>query len=160
MTVRIEDLEVRLNQKTYLRNEVVISTDEETAVYVGEAIGLHFDGMDIRGKARLSRYDRTKGTKNKRKLVQWLPPKFQTEEVPFVNDTRLWKIDSGEYNHEYFLSYGELQTGYDCTAHYRAALKGAAANIGLKLSHELFEMVFEPIDSEILDMYKQARRID
>jgi hypothetical protein len=158
MTFQIEDLEARLNQKTHLKNEVVIPTDEEIAVYVGEAIGLYFDGMDIRGSARLSKYDRTEGIKNQRKLVQWFPPKFQTEEVPVVSDRRIWTLNSDNY--DYFVSSGELKTGYDCDAHYRADLKGKAANQGLRLSHKLFEMVFGPIDSEILDMYRQARRID
>lgn len=158
MEAQIEDLEKKfqLNHIKDIHNEVVVPTDEEIAVYVGETIGLHFDGMDIRGIARLSRYERTEGTRNKRKLIRWFPPKFQTQKVPFVDDKIVWRIDSE--NHDFFLSDGELKTEYHCSAHYRADLRGVAVNQGLGLSHKLFEMVFGPIDSKIMEMYRQRTR--
>ena len=160
MEAQIEDLDARLNQIKDLRNEVVVPTDEEIAVYVGEAIGLHFEGMDddIRGTARLSKYERTEGIRNKTKLIQLFPPKFQTQEVPFVKDRRIWMIHSSTICNYSFLSHGELRTGYDCSSDYRTALKGEATNHGLILSHKLFEMVFGPIDSEIMEIYGQKTR--
>jgi len=158
MEVQIKDLEAKLNYVDlveYLCNEVVVPTDKKTIVYVGEAIDLYFEDMAIKGRARLSKYERTKGTKNKIKPTQWFPPKFQTQEVPFVKDKRIWRINSSEYhNSYYFLSDGKLQT------EYRDALKEMAENQRLGLSHKLFEMVFGPIDSEIMEIYKQVKRLE
>ena len=160
MEAQIEDLDARLSKIKDLRNEVVIPTDKEIAVYVGEAIDLSFDGMDddIRGTARLSKYERIKGTRNKTKLIQLFPPKFQTREVPFVKDRKIWMIDSWNSCNYSFLSHGKLRTGYDCSSDYRTALKVEATNHGLILSHKLFEIVFGPIDSKIMEMYKQKTR--
>lgn len=160
MAIQITDLEKRLNQRFYLRNEVTIPAAEEMVIYRGEAIDLHFDGLNIRGTAALSRYRKTEGTRNERKLVRRFPPKFQITPVPVVDQTLIWRIVSDDIASKYFFSHGKLATDYDCDAHYRTALKGAAANQNIGLTHQLFEMVFGPIDAKILAMYQQARKTD
>jgi len=157
MTIKINDLEIELNLQSYIKNEVSIPTDKGFVVYVGEAIGLHFGGMDdIKGEARLSKYIRTKETKIKKKFVRWFPPKFQTEEIPYVNEKKVWAVNSGL---NYFIYDGESKTEYDHFSH-KSILEERATSKGLNLSHKLFDMVFGPIDSKIMNMYKQARKED
>ena len=48
-----------------------------------------------------------------------------------------------------------------CTKHehlyYRGSIEAGAANLGIKLSHQLFECVFGPIDDELLKRYRKLK---
>ncbi len=93
-------------------------------------------------------------------IAKWFPPKIKTRELLFPNDKMVWEISTLRdcYEPRYFLSYGGPATSYNCSAYYRGALKEKAAEIGVELSHDLFEMVFGPIDSEIMKIYEQVRK--
>jgi len=151
-SVEIRNLESKIKMKTYLKNEVVIPTDGETVVYVGEAIGLYFPtNGNIRGKARLSRYDRREGKAIEKKLVRLVPLTFQTREFPVAKDNRIWTFETSNYT--YFLHDGNHSDVY------RDGIKEQAAHHELKLSDELFNKVFGPIDSEIMKMNQELSHI-
>jgi hypothetical protein len=105
----------------------------------------------MRGCARLTRYDKIEETKNKRKCVRKFPPKFETQKIPYVKETEIWTVDSSYGS--YFIVNGRLK-GYIVPG-YKNCLKEEAFRKGIILSNKLIEMVFEPIDVEIMEMYKQ-----
>ncbi len=158
MTSDILALEGKLEIPTYLQNKVEVSTGASSSIlYVGEARRLWFNGLDIRGQAVISRYDKSRETKSVVKATI-VPPFVRREDTTFDKKSRAWSVWADEdHNPYYFLSNGKNTTGYDCSAHYRAALLGKAANQGLSLSHELFDLVFSPIDKEIFAMYEKVK---
>lgn len=91
---------------------------------------------------------------------QWFPPRIINSEVENIERIKIWAVDSRSElckNILYFLYNGELTTGYDCSADYRHGLLGNAANVGVGLTHQLLDKVFNPIDSQIMALYLQVR---
>lgn len=162
---RIEDLESKLEDETYLKNEFEVNADGKIVIYVGEAIDLHYTPGGIQGGVRLTKYERHEGTKKERTLVRWFPPKFETKEIPVVEDKLIWQIGKWKryFNHLpslFFITcyFDEIKA---CTKHehlyYRGSIEAGAANLGIKLSHQLFECVFGPIDDELLKRYRKLK---
>lgn len=156
--LRVEDLETQVDMPKYLSNALEVpGSDGSLVVYVGWASNLWFDGLDIRGGAQISKYNRRKVETDKRKIRSLIP--FRTERVNVTrnDDSLVWSV-STDYDSYYFVSGGELRTGYDRGAHYRGKLLGRAANKNIALSTKLFDLLFEPIDEKIMVMYQEAKR--
>jgi len=163
---KIENLESIFNWQNYLKNEVIVEDGDKKVVYVGEAIGLYVNGANVMGSAALTRYDRNTEIKTKcskkRILVRWFPPKFRieksVEDVPVITNRRIWQIQSDDY--KLFASFGKTATAEDHPrSEYRADLNSKAINRNIQLSRRLFDLVFNPIDEKIMEMYKQAMLI-
>ncbi len=105
-----------------LHNEVVIEDGDQRVKYVAETKNLWACGLDIRGLAILSRPDINKSKWRSDELV-W---KVYSERIILTENT----------GSHYFLSNGKSATGESCSSDYRGALKGEAANQGIKLSSE------------------------
>lgn len=148
-------LESKVDFSRNVTNEVVLKADGQTVKYIGYAEDLWIDGNDIRGRAKLRRYDLREKVKKGIKIISWFPPRIKTEEVNSQEWIKRWGVVSDESNHKYFVSSGKLANGYDCDAYYRAALKGSAADDGINLSNEIFEAVFGPIDNKIMELYRK-----
>ncbi len=142
-----------------LVNEYEVRDGPEIVVYVGEALNLYYENNSVRGKARLTRYNREyRGMKTRRKMLKLFPPKFETMQVPDNKDVKVWSIESGKYNFEYFIFKGEPALDYSKKSSYRGALKKQGIINKLSLSPELFDAVFNPIDREIMKRYKEVKK--
>ena len=76
-----------------LVNEYEVRDGSDIVIYVGEALDLYYENKCVRGKARLTRYNRTdKGIKLKKKAISWFPPRFETIETHDYKDTKVWSI--------------------------------------------------------------------
>lgn len=149
--LNVADLEGRVSLNlpcTYLKNEVVIPAEGKSIVYVGEAQDLKTSdpvgGLDyIKGEVSLSRYDRVEKLE---RTFKWFPPRYQIQSV--LKDERIWKIDKFAF----FVWGGKLDS------EYRNVLKKEALSEGITISDKLIELVFGPIDAEIMGMYQELHR--
>lgn len=144
-------LESKVDFSKNISNEVVLEAEGQKVKYLGYADGLYFEGRSIRGNARLRRYDLKEKVKKVKKRISWFPPRTKIEEKCSKVWICRWEIES-DNKFKYFLSDGKTKTD-EGSYTYRGALKGDAANQGIKISHELFETVFGPIDKQIMEMY-------
>ena len=154
--LRVQDLERRLDRPTYLRNEVLVPIENGvTAVYVGEVTKIYCEELNIRGGAKLSRYDRTVGVRRSRRLAKWFPPRIERVEEPVTHDQLVWSMATDSES-KFFLSDGTPTNGYG-DHEYRGGLSVAATKAGILLSPELFDLVFCPIDAEIKKLHEIAK---
>lgn len=155
MIPKIQDLELRLDYSKGMKNEFVVQEDGKTVKYVGEATDLNFDGLDITGRAVLTRFDKVVEVEIRKRRVRRFPPKTEVTDVAVEKEKKVWSVETDFY--EYFVNSGELHGGTNCDADYRSALKGAAANEGLAISDQLLDAVFGPIDQELLKRYTEVK---
>jgi len=158
MDYKIASLEQKLELPVYFENKVVIPEDNKVVVYVGRVMNFNFSGDIIWGDVRLSKYDRSEITHDKKRLVQWFPPRFQTEPVTDVKEVLVWSFPADPHSSKCLVYKGKSCTEYTNAIDYRAALISVARDNGLVLLPRLFDLVFDPIDLKLLDLYKQAYR--
>ncbi|MBI2580374.1 hypothetical protein HYV85_01050 [Candidatus Woesearchaeota archaeon] len=160
--IRIEDLEARTEFHKYwaFSSQVVVDTDEGKMKYAGRAqieLSLYNLGI-IRGIPQLERRAvMDHGITQRRKLVSWIPPRYETEDVPLIKERIMWRVGGIDrwaigYSRmmrmeSYFLFSGV--TDHD----YRKKLMAEAAEKGLVLSSRLLDMVFQPIDESVIKLY-------
>lgn len=156
---KIEDLEGKIDvNKLWLRinlkNEMVVRDSDKLSVYVGEAKYLWIcAGTDVVGRAVLTRYDRELRMKQKRKVDRWFPLTIKKEEMTVTKDKKIWSVDSSEYDTAHFVYNGKT------VFQYRDMLKSRSKWEGVKLSDKLLDMIYSPIDRQIMDWY-QKNKID
>ncbi|MEK6968901.1 MAG: hypothetical protein AABW48_00565 [Nanoarchaeota archaeon] len=149
--VEIADLEGRVDltlPSTYLKTEVIIPVEGKSILYVGEALDLkvssqHNECDSIEGQVSLSRYNRVEKLE---RTFKWFPPRYQVQSS--LKDDRIWKID----RFAFFVWDGKFKP------EYRNILKKEALNKGITVSDKLIELVFGPIDTEIMEMYQELQR--
>lgn len=143
-------------------DEIKLNKQKEYAVYVGTAENLYWDESNhdliLKGGATLSKYIARKSTKKRPRLSKILPPKVWLENVPVLTYCPVWSIRT-ESDHYFFISSGKSQKEYISTD-YRGSLKYAALEKELKLSEELIETVFGPIDDELMRQYEKAKEFN
>lgn len=156
---KIEDLEGKVDvnklwQQIDLKNEMVVRDGDKVSIYVGEARYLWIcAGTDVVGRAVLTRYDRELRIKQKKKVESWLPLIIKKEEVTVAKDKKIWSVDSSQYNTAHFVCDGET------VFQYRELLKSRSKWEGVKLSDKLLDMVYSPLDRQIMNWY-QKNKID
>ncbi|MGV8150343.1 MAG: hypothetical protein ACP5NV_01310 [Candidatus Woesearchaeota archaeon] len=161
----LKNLEKRMNIVNHFENEVKISRGEhDYTIYAGEVFNLNFKEWTIWGDAKVSRYDLINKTR-KNISLQLFPPKIIFHESNYTEKKLIWEFYTNyDYIHGYkepcgnsaiFLSNGELKNNYDYG--YRSKLKSCAVNHEIGIFPELFDMIFNPIDTNILDLYRKAR---
>ncbi len=150
--LNVADLEGRLPlilPCTKLRNELLIPMEGKIAVYVGLASNLETSGpvneyASMKGYGWLFRFDRTE--KSKKELIRWFPPKYEIKTS--LEDKKIWEIKG--FHH--FLWNGELNSDY------KGFLKKEALKEGVTVSDKLLDLVFGPIEAQILEMYHDLRK--
>lgn len=166
-------MELRKKDGRDLMNEFIVVPDDNLNkqkkydVFVGVAKNLHWvkldnDNLIMEGEAALSKYTVERTTRKKPRLSKILPPKGWLEDVPVLTYYPVWSICTDTTN--YFTSskgskgfedpYGGAKNDYN--SGYYDALRDAAHIKKLKLSFELIEAVFGPIDAELRKQYKEA----
>lgn len=150
--------ETKFDWPRYVKNEVEVEEDGEKFVYVGEAAQLWFDSDAIRGKAKLSKFEKKEEMKKQYQIARWFPPQLKGRLQKETRYKKMWMVESDEYNFKYFISSGQIRNGYDCGAWCRSALNSALANQGIKFPPELFDKVFDPIESGLLRIYKEVKQ--
>jgi hypothetical protein len=155
---KIEDLEGKIDvnklwQEIDLKNEVVVRDGDKFSVYVGEARYLWISlGTNVVGRAVLTRYDRELRMKQKKKVESWLPLIIKKEEVTVAKDKKIWSVDSSQYNTAHFVYDGKT------VFQYRDLLKSRSRWEGVKLSDQLLELVYSPLDKQIMDWYQKNKQ--
>lgn len=143
-----------------LRNEIEVEEDEQRHTYVGEAFELRFEGTSIRGNATLTKFRKDNNIKKKLKVVNWFLPKIEIRQQEQVSYQELWKVQAGDFAYEYLLDDGNKNKyGYEHSFYYKGALNDKLLNRGLKISRQLFEKVFTPIDAELVRIYYESKRM-
>ena len=136
-----------------VRNELVIPGENDIPiVYLADA-SLRRVGIHLVGEATLSKYLRTESTKSKLQVVRLFPPRFEREDVTVVKDIKQWSIESG-----YFTRFFSLEQGF--VDYQKVIIDRAAEHPGLKLSRQLLEVVFGPIEQRINELYAPVKVID
>lgn len=150
--------ETKFDWPRYVKNEVEVEENRKKILYVGEAVQLWFDREDIRGKSKLSKFEKKEEIKKNYKIVQWLPPRLEEQQQIKVKYRQTWSFESDDYNFNYFIYSGQIKNGYDCNAWCRSALNSALVNQGIKFPPELFDKVFDPIERGLLRTYKEVKQ--
>ena len=136
INVRNSQLEENIDNEDYLRNEVLISDEKEVFLYVAEALEISFVGKNIYAKTKLTKYGGEVDI-NQDKLL--------------TNSQELWSIgDKVLPDIIYSAKLHSIQIDYINN------LKGSALNKGIKLSDDLLNKTFKPIEEKIKQMYKTS----
>jgi len=154
-------LESEVEFSKNIHNEFILEADGQDVLYAGYAQGLHFsDNVEnIEGFAAIRRYDHLEKPKKIIRVTNWFPPKIQTVKESWKErwlfgtyySTRIVDYDVR------FISYGET-VDLENSVGYKSQLLVAAAKKGIKLSPELFDAVFGPIDKQIMEMYRNFKK--
>lgn len=144
-----------------LSNSVEVLDGDKSIIYMGRAFNLWTEGSDIRGNASLARFDREYTLKNKLVGFNFSPfgPAYKSIRVP--NDREIWTFYAQEDHPgcKYFVHSGKI-TRFGCDAHYGQSLVGKATMNGVKLSSQLFDLVFGPIEQRIMEAHREMLRPD
>ena len=161
-TIRLSDLEVigaSPDRPELFENQVTLNTDKGIVVYIGK-VSAFFSGFDISGSVSLKRYARTLvSDKNKPRAVCY----DSVDDFPLVQpqsesrDFPVWEIrSSGDY--PAFLLDGQIPSDSKSDNFYRKFLITAGQKISVFLSSRVLDLVFNPIDEKIREMYKQVEK--
>ena len=149
--------ETKFDWPRHLQNQVEIEEDGREYAYLGEAVELWMQGLNIKGKARLSKLEKHKTIKNNWKVTNWFPPIIEAQPQTRTSYTPLWSFESNEYCN-FVSSRGMVERDYKWSCDYRGALNGGLLNMGINLPHQLFEKVFAPIDAQLLKIYQEVSK--
>jgi len=132
--------------KKNLRHEFTVEEDGQTCLYVARFKDIHVDGLDFRCQAILSKY-KVKGT----------PKVSMTGFRRFMLHLSIpeWSIKSGQYNHDYIVSFGMLNSdnGPDYGSGYRPSLRGRGMNKGMIIPPAFLEKAFRSLDEQVWEDY-------
>ncbi|MBW2990226.1 hypothetical protein KY348_00815 [Candidatus Woesearchaeota archaeon] len=156
MKLHISELELKfegksiLNKDNTLVNELKVEDGDNTIFYLGEMGGLYFDSdLDVRGKVALSRRDKRIETVKKKRLARVFPPKIKVKEVPVKRKYLIWSFST--HDTEYMVYGGRSNWSSKCG--YRSIIKKKALAKGIVLKDKLLDVVFGPMEREIMEWY-------
>ena len=157
MTLKVSDLETRFELPYALNNRLEIPEGDTVAIYKGDVCNLEFDRIFLSGYATLTKYIEIRGVREYKRIVSLIPFKRTTEIIPVVNSNQFcWKVYSSrlDCNPKYFIVDGKIMKyGFN---DYKSALKANAANQGIGITEKLIDLVFEPIDQQLLQKYREV----
>ena len=112
--------ETKFDWPRHLQNQVEIEEDGREYAYLGEAVELWMQGLNIKGKARLSKLEKHKTIKNNWKVTNWFPPIIEAQPQTRTSYTPLWSFESNEYCN-FVSSRGMVERDYKWSCDYRGA---------------------------------------
>ena len=154
-----------------IKSEVFAIDYGKELVYVGELKHLHFPNIFgherydiISGRIFLTKYEREKGVRKKTKF-NFSRFKFETEEVPYVKNKKIWSFKCGGRNilgddcDETIVS--GLRAGNDQHVIYdiKEKIKDTALEQNIVLKPKLLELVFNPIMNEFESKIKEFKNL-
>ena len=147
----------RLQLWNYIKNVHVVSiSDSISDVYVAEASRLNFHDENIRGKARLTKYNRIDKTDIKKVFVSLFPPRREMGRVYLVSEMRSWRIETPWNYQSYFISKGKSAQLFEGgMSGYKNELRDVAQKKDRTLLPEIIEAAFAPIDEIVEKMFEK-----
>jgi hypothetical protein len=154
---RVDNLETKINLKrrfdlSDIRREITALDGDKQVVYVGEikGISVYYNNAlrSVEGYLYLTKYERIKGTKKKRKF-NWSRLRFEQEDIPYVKDKVVWT----------FTPYRRC-IDKDVMMDIKTAIRGCAFNKGIGLKPQLLEVLFNPIITELQKRLAESQEFD
>jgi len=103
------------------------------------------------GSVRLEKIVHEPHTTTEKKMVKLFPPRFEYVSTKSSSEKRIWQTN---------LPLQVIFSNGNTSLSYRANLqREIALNAQVKVSNELMEMVFGPLDKQIQDWYRQMEEL-
>lgn len=145
-------------------NEVYIQSGEDLFKYVGKAGGLNFSDYEIMGYATLDKYLKMViPTTNRVRIgfLKWADFPTTKTDYRLIWSTSTERKSYGDYQLEtyhLFIYLGQIfSKNWGGCGGAITNLKSNAANQNIKLSDQLLELIFDPIEQAIYEKYRELK---
>ncbi len=142
-----------------LRNEVIAYDGNEKYVYAGLACDITQPRLSfntILARPHILKYKRTEITKKTFSIAKIFSAKA-THKQTAITDTEVWHFQ-GEFS-LFVDSTGTPRKKYENANDYRKCLVDAAYKQGIRLTHELFEAAFNPIEEILVAKWHEYQKL-
>ncbi len=104
----------------------------------------------INGTVKLEKFARENQTRKEKRMAKLFPPRFEYKTVQTLSEKRVWQQNI----YQILFSNGNPELSYRAILQREITLSSQ-----VKVSNELMELVFGPLDKQIQNWYKQREEL-